>query len=254
MKTSIKNAAALLIIVIISVSCRKDPNPKPASTGSVVMTVTNTADSNLLALGKNYKDAHGDTMTVTIFNYYISNIVLTTSTGTQFAEANSYHLLLQNENSTTGTSSFTIAGVPEGTYTSITFMIGVDSLHDVSGNRTGALDPVNGMFWDWNTGYIMAKMEGTYQAAGIQHTYQFHIGGFSGVYNALRSVTLTFPQPIVVTKNGQNMTYFHANALNWYKGPQVIDLTTFQSTTTPNTNSVIIANNYANMFGIDSVK
>jgi hypothetical protein len=36
--------------------------------------------------------------------------------------------------------------------TAIKFLLGVDSLKNVSGIQTGALDPAKGMFWTWNTG------------------------------------------------------------------------------------------------------
>ena len=50
--------------------------------------------------------------------------------------------------------------MPAGNYNSLSFLLGVDSMHNVSGAQTGALDPANDMFWTWNSGYVMAKMEG----------------------------------------------------------------------------------------------
>jgi hypothetical protein len=59
------------------------------------------------------------------------------------------------------------------------FMIGVDSARNNSGAQTGALDPTNGMFWSWSTGYIMAKFEGTSaQSPAAANALKFHIGGF----------------------------------------------------------------------------
>ena len=50
--------------------------------------------------------------------------------------------------------------LPEGDYTELQFLLGVDSLHNVSGAQTDDLDPAKDMFWTWNSGYVMAKMEG----------------------------------------------------------------------------------------------
>jgi len=251
MKNITKCILSLLMLAGAFAACRKDPSPTPAVTGNMALAITNTADSNILALNKNYKDANGDSISISIFNYYISNIVLTDNNGKTFSEPYSYHLVIQ---SIAGSSNFIIPNVPSGTYTSITFLIGVDSLHNVSGAQTGALSPVTneGMFWSWNTGYVMAEMEGIVVATN--HNFQLHIGGFSSPYNALRTVTLNFPQPLVIATNGQGTAFLHANALSWFKAPHLIDLNTFPSTQSPNSNAVTIADNYANMFGIDSVK
>ncbi|MDR3678625.1 MAG: hypothetical protein P4L41_01590 [Flavipsychrobacter sp.] len=254
MKTSIKLTLLFWTLSTVFTACRKDPSPKPATpavTGQMTIAITNTADSSILALNQYYKDANGDSISVSIFNYYISNIVLTTDSGKTFAETNSYHLVQQ---AVQGSGTFTIGNVPVGNYTSITFLIGVDSLHNVSGAQSGELDPVNGMFWDWSTGYIMAKMEGTASVSGSPRFFQLHIGGFSGQYSALRKVTINLPQPVTVTNGGLVTAFMHADAMSWFKTPHLINMSTFTSTMSPNANSVLIADNYANMFGIDSVK
>jgi hypothetical protein len=51
--------------------------------------------------------------------------------------------------------------------TGIRFLLGVDSARNVSGIQTGALDPARGMFWTWNSGYVMAKIEGSSPSAHV---------------------------------------------------------------------------------------
>ena len=46
--------------------------------------------------------------------------------------------------------------------------LGVDSLRNVTGVQTGALDPAMDMYWTWNTGYVMAKLEAAAQQALIR--------------------------------------------------------------------------------------
>jgi len=210
------------------------------------------AGNHVLMLNQYNVDANGDSISINRFNYYISNIVLNTSTGGKYSEYNSYHLV-QLELPTS--STFNIAAVPAGIYTSMTFLIGVDSLHNISGAQTGALDPQQGMFWDWNTGYIMAKIEGlSPQSGATNHSLEFHIGGYSGPYTAIRKVTLVFPQPLMVANKGQATTFLHADAMAWFKGAHVINVKTSFATTSPSVLSSEFADNYANMFGIDSVK
>lgn len=58
---------------------------------------------------------------------------------------------------------------------------------DIS-ERTGVLNPAEGMdegmYWDWNPGYIFFKMDGISAAApvdpGGRHKFRYQIGGFGG--------------------------------------------------------------------------
>lgn len=61
----------------------------------------------------------------------------------------------------------------------ISFLLGTDSLMNVSGILEGSLDPINGMYWAWNSGYINLKSEGTIQdSSGNTSLFEFHIGGY----------------------------------------------------------------------------
>lgn len=64
--------------------------------------------------------------------------------------------------------------------------IGIDSLTQKDGARAGALDPFNGMYWAWHSGYIQLKLEGNIKLKdGGQQDIIIHAGGFSGGYNPL---------------------------------------------------------------------
>ena len=86
---------------------------------------------------------------------------------------NTYFLVNQDEEAS---MAIEMDSLPLGLYKSIKFMIGVDSTRNVSGSQTGALDPANGMFWTWNSGYIFLKMEGTSPVIpNTGHNFTFHI-------------------------------------------------------------------------------
>jgi hypothetical protein len=71
------------------------------------------------------------------------------------------------------------------------FHIGIDSLTNVSGAMDGALDPMNGMYWAWQSGFINFKLEGTSPVCTTHnHKFQYHIGGYLPPYNALQTITL----------------------------------------------------------------
>jgi hypothetical protein len=58
------------------------------------------------------------------------------------------------------------------------FLLGVDSLTNVSGAFGGDLDPTNGMYWTWQSGYINMKLEGRSSAAP-KGRFELHLGGYA---------------------------------------------------------------------------
>ncbi len=74
---------------------------------------------------------------------------------------------------------------------SLSFSVGVDSTTSVSGPREGALDPLHGMYWTWNTGYIFFRVDGTSpQSLQTRNTVEYHVGGYSAPYNNIVNVVL----------------------------------------------------------------
>lgn len=246
----LRYSALSLAVILTAVSCKKkDPptttEPEP-TTGKVKMEFFNNVGGSSLNLDNQwYVNEHGDSFTVSKFNYYITNIVLTGS-GTSYTESNSYHLVQQSDASS---QSFDMTDIPVGTYDSVTFMIGVDKEHNTSGAQTGALDPVNGMFWSWSTGYIMLKVEG-HSPQSPSNLVEFHCGGFSGLNSSVRTVSMPLSSPVSVT--GSNDVHIHltADLLKMFKSPNVIDFSTTYSVTMPDSNAKKLADNYANMFSI----
>lgn len=84
--------------------------------------------------------------------------------------------------------SFTLKDVPAGEYAGMELLLGVDSLQNEIGTQTGDLSPVHGMFWDWNTGYLMVKAEGPSPQSPVG-TFAFHLGGYAGPYSVLTTRT-----------------------------------------------------------------
>ena len=62
----------------------------------------------------------------------------------------------------------------------ISLLFGIDSALQVGGVGTGALDPLRGMYWTWQTGYVQWKMEGAIRVDGLVSPLELHLGGFDG--------------------------------------------------------------------------
>jgi endonuclease/exonuclease/phosphatase family metal-dependent hydrolase len=66
--------------------------------------------------------------------------------------------------------------------------LGVDSTTNAAGVHCCALDPANGMYWSWQSGYIQFKLEGK-EKDGT--TLNLHLGGFSN--GNMSSITTEMP-------------------------------------------------------------
>jgi hypothetical protein len=131
---------------------------------------------------------NGDSIRFTTLKFYISSLELINNNTTVFKERNSFHLIDKSEKNSSSYSLF----VPKAlTFTSIRFNIGIDSAINIAGALGGDLDPLKGMYWTWQNGYINWKIEGTSPRVPIKnHSFQFHLGGYQFPFNSIQKVQL----------------------------------------------------------------
>ncbi len=70
----------------------------------------------------------------------------------------------------------------------ISFVIGVDSALQVNGANSGVLDPIQGMYWTWQSGYIHWKLETESLDGASDSSLTWHVGGYRAPYNSLRVI------------------------------------------------------------------
>jgi hypothetical protein len=265
---------SFFIILCSLFACQKDeqtsPNPD-RSTGSVVIKFDNRFGTTKLLLdGTEYQNALGETLVISRFDYYISNIKLQRLDGSFYTvpQDSSYFLVREEQLSS---QRITLRNVPLGEYKSISFTIGVDSLRSTMplAQRTGMLDPGTSaadMYWTWNSGYIFVKMEGSSPAIAAdpstgKRNFWFHIGGFGGykqrTINNLRQVTLPVSEgTLSVTSRQTRASSFHiiANAAKMLEGVQKVSLAK-NPVVMFNPFSSTLADNYAaGMFNLSHVE
>lgn len=142
--------------------------------------------NELLALNKMYILKDNDTLEISTLKFYVSAIEIHYADAS-FSRSERFHLLDMESPQTLGVS-FPYSGK---SISKISFCIGVDSLASVSGAMAGDLDPVNGMYWAWQSGYINMKIEGRSPSCKTRkNEFQFHIGGYLKPHNAMRMVSL----------------------------------------------------------------
>jgi hypothetical protein len=249
--------AALLAVTVIA--CKKDPDepaptPTPAPTsGSLKLKFeAMVGDSDLVFNTEYYKNANLDSFTVSIFRYYISNVILTKSDNSTYVVPNSYFKVDHN---TTGKNVVTMSTIPFASYKSVQFIIGVDSTRNVSGAQSGDL-AVSDMFWSWSTGYIFGKFEGTSpKSIATGNSLTYHIGGFKVPNSGIRTVNLSFGSSTAnVSASITPEVHITSDLAKWFNGAGgMINFATLNTIMSPGANSVKIADNYQAMFTFEHV-
>ncbi len=257
---------AMLTIVLAVFSCDTVNPDIPVTTGKLRIAFDNVAGASDLKLGTgSYQNAAGEAFTITKFNYFVSNIRLRKADGSEYVvpQDSSYHLIQEEK---PASHLVTLSNMPVGDYTGLAFMIGVDSLRSLAdiSKRTGALDPGlnDGMYWEWNSGYIFMKLEGQSALAPTtqNNTFFYHVGGFGGGYdgkktiNNLRTVTLSFNNDVAKVQPASTPTVqLTTDALKVFNGPVKLSIAEHSSVMF-DPFSTNIANNYAQMFSYSRIQ
>ena len=136
---------ALLATSFLFGGCQKDISGDASTTTLSPVTIRFAAvvDADPLLPGKTYKNAFGEEYTVSAFRFYIHGIEFLNSRSNIVTSTDKNdHFLV---NAIDPVSSSIVVKVPVGEYDGMRFLIGVDSIRNVSGAQTGALDPAQGM-------------------------------------------------------------------------------------------------------------
>jgi len=222
------------------------------SKATVILDFQNYVGNDLLKFNSTtYRNGIGQEYTISKFKYYISNIHLKGSDGKEYKSDE--YFLINHEKGESG--QILLDGIEEGEYTSVSFILGVDSLRNCSGIQSGALDPINGMFWAWNTGYIFLKIEGRSPDSKSQgNIFEYHVGGFKEPANAIRKIELLFKDGVLKVMEGRGAVIkIKTDADEIFKTPVTIDFSKLSAVTDLN-NATLMADNYKDIFSIMEIK
>ncbi len=196
-----------------------------------------------------YINPFGENYTINKFRYYISNIHLENSKGISTINKASY--LVDEANND---SKEIHLNVPVENYKRLHFLLGVDSIKNVSGAQDGALDPTKDMFWTWNSGYVMAKLEGNSPASPlVNNKYEFHIGGFEGKYKVLKEIILDLPEWTDLKAINNLTIYITAEVNDWWNTVHEMKITEHAAINSPGALALQMSDNYAKMFHIEKI-
>lgn len=119
---------------------------------------------------------------LTHLSFYIGHVELLND-NKSVAQLSDYYLIDLTD-STKNKLNFPLT--PDLVFNRMRFQIGIDSSVIENGVMSGDLDPMNGHFWSWQSGYIHFKLEGEF----LDKPITYHIGGASGPTNTLQTVIL----------------------------------------------------------------
>lgn len=196
-----------------------------------------------------YFNAVGQPFRITKFKYYIGNIVFQKGNGSNYRHREYYLINEEDEMS----KSITLHDIPAGDYTGMSITIGIDSIDNCNGVQSGA-DPVHGMFWSWNSGYIFLKLEGTSaECSTPMHFFEYHIGGFTADNDCIRTTSLQFVKPASLKPNTKLSIVLETTIDKILNKPNSIDFSVMPSITDRN-NATVMADNYKDVFIVKALR
>ncbi|MBK6943642.1 MAG: hypothetical protein IPH21_02985 [Flavobacteriales bacterium] len=149
-----------------------------------------------LQLNKDHLLADGRSLTVETFKFFVGHATLFEN-GQVVLQDSAYHLIDATDPESL---NILLKATQKLKFDSVSFTLGVDSITSVFGAFGGDLDPTNGMYWTWNSGYINFKLEGTSPVCNTtKNAFNFHLGGYLAPYRSAQVVGLRVPSQNEVT-------------------------------------------------------
>ena len=122
---------------------------------------------------------------VVTLRFYLHNVELKHEGRLVWASADSHYLFDSSVASRLEIPLSISASTPVD---EISFVIGVDSALQVNGAHSAVLDPIQGMYWTWQSGYIHWKLETESLESASDSSLTWHVGGYRAPYNSLRVI------------------------------------------------------------------
>lgn len=236
----------VIFILLHFLFCLANSQAQKQSGRRIELLFQNKVGDSALQSGGVYHNVFDEEFTVRKLQFYISHIELQYTDGKHYAINKPPHLIDEHDS----TSKHLSLIVPSGNIREINFLLGVDSATNVSGVQFGDLDPAKGMFWVWNTGYIMAKLEGSSPASKAPgKRYEYDIGGYKPGENAAREVRLTLP---LITSHQPSTFIITADLSKWFQNKSSIRIGEQPLCHAPGKLAMQVADNYASMFSISA--
>ncbi len=235
----------LLFSLLLFSTCKKDPGE-----GTVELIFEHEVNGQDLVLNEFlYTCEAGYEFSVIRLKYYISNFVLTRDDGTEYRLDKVHY----RELGVDATRTLEMADVPAGTYTSLSFIYGLDQETNVPGGLENTTTNIN-MEWPMPPGYHYMKFEGKYKIPGTGEVKAFntHTGATGGNQNFIQ---ISLPlHGLEIDDNSWDITLV-MDLNEWYQNPNTYDFEFFGPMIMENQNAqAALKANGADVFSVESME
>jgi hypothetical protein len=239
-------------ITALTISCQKEKSFE-GEAYTLRLNFQPSANGEPLQFNKEYINPIGEDYKVTTFKFYVSKISLLQELPTPVARKEDGFFLVDASNPASQIIEVQLNSNP---FNRLMFQVGIDSIYNVSGAQTGALDPLNGMFWTWNSGYIMFKLEGnsTASTADLQRI-EHHIGGYKGSDNVATVIQLDFntAKKIEIKAGATTELVIETNLDNYWHGNAAIKIAELPMCMITGEPALKVAKNFTRLFSVKEI-
>ena len=165
---------------------------------NLIVSIKPLMNKQILELEKEYILDNSTTLRIETLKFYISRFRFLLQDKVVFEEKSKFRLLDWEDPETFNMN----IKYPKINFDRISFCIGIDSLTNVSGAMGGDLDPLKGMYWTWQSGYINFKLEGFLNKSKSRNgQFQYHLGGYQYPFNSLQEISFEVLDPFNLELN-----------------------------------------------------
>ncbi len=182
-----KSAISISLLILILSSCEKDKLTQVCHSVPLTITISPTYNGEVLVLNDSlYTDYLGRSFRVEMFKFYLSHLSIEHSSG-DIIELDTLSLI-----DFSSSNYYYETVLSKGTYNTIHFGVGLDSLMNASDPSAVDFDsPLSisqNTYWSWASKYKFLMLEGrvdTTQLGIPQSTFSYHTG-FDSMYRTIQ--------------------------------------------------------------------
>jgi hypothetical protein len=211
----------LMTLAIIVASCKKnaDPEPSPIEYTRINFIMKHYVSGEVVEFDNiQYTNAFGNLYSVSRLQYFISDIRLKRSNGSEIFIDEEHYV----DGTVPSTLSFTPQSeIPAGEYSSVSFIFGLSEEKNIPGRYPNP--PENNMEWPpaLGTGYHYMKLEGKVDSSGVINNFQAHTGPTNGNQNFIE---VDLPGSSFTAQGNQMTLTIKMDINKWWENPNILDL------------------------------
>jgi len=251
----------IIIAAVLFTSCKKEKEIIVEAPGQATLSFDARVNGSDFALNTNYTIG-SRTYQFNKLRYWVSNVSLVDTKGTEYKIPNSYFLVEETGPVSVQDGAYTypankredvtLQNIPVGDYKTVKFSIGVDSVFNKNLSlQAGELSQLNGMTnvsWMWHTSYIFSSIGGTVTEGATTKT----IKAETGLNTNYKSVSLDLPATMHISSSKVKTIVLVTDVSKLFNGIDLIATPTIGASQAAAMSQ--LATNYTQAISVTSIK